>query len=127
MAIRIDAVGITVRDMAAALRFYRHFGLEFPEGSEQEDHVEATQNGYRLMWDSEKLIREMDPNWVEPAGQRVGIGFLCDSPDEVDATYAALLADGARGHLQPWDAFWGQRFAVVLDPDGNQVSLFAGL
>ena len=38
-----------------------------------------------------------------------------------------LLAAGGRGHLAPWDAFWGQRYAVVLDPDGNVVNLFAPL
>jgi uncharacterized glyoxalase superfamily protein PhnB len=25
------------------------------------------------------------------------------------------------------DAFWGQRYATVLDPDGNSVDLFASL
>jgi uncharacterized glyoxalase superfamily protein PhnB len=29
--------------------------------------------------------------------------------------------------LAPWDAFWGQRYATVLDPDGNSVDLFAAL
>ena len=27
--------------------------------------------------------------------------------------------------LEPFDAFWGQRYATVLDPDGNAVDLFA--
>jgi hypothetical protein len=31
------------------------------------------------------------------------------------------------GHLEPWDAFWGMRYAVVFDPDGRPVDLFAVL
>jgi len=32
---------------------------------------------------------------------------------------------GYRGQQAPWDAFWGQRYAVVIDPDGNWIDLFA--
>jgi uncharacterized glyoxalase superfamily protein PhnB len=45
----------------------------------------------------------------------------------VDATYADLVGAGYEGHLEPWDAFWGQRYAAVNDPDGHTVDLFAPL
>ena len=48
-------------------------------------------------------------------------------PATVDATHDELVAAGSRSHLAPWDAFWGQRYATVLDPDGNAVDLFAAL
>ncbi len=51
--------------------------------------------------------------------------FACDSPDEVDATFHALVSAGYEAHLEPWDAFWGQRYAAVHDPDGNSAELFA--
>jgi uncharacterized glyoxalase superfamily protein PhnB len=57
----------------------------------------------------------------------MGLAFLCDSPADVDSTYAEILAAGYEGKAPPWDAFWGQRYASVLDPDGNQVDLFAPL
>jgi uncharacterized glyoxalase superfamily protein PhnB len=57
----------------------------------------------------------------------VGICFLCDSPAEVDKTHADLVAAGYRSHKDPWDAFWGQRYASVVDPDDNVVDLFAPL
>jgi len=28
---------------------------------------------------------------------------------------------------KPWDAFWGQRYAQLPDPDGVPVDLYAGL
>jgi uncharacterized glyoxalase superfamily protein PhnB len=34
-----------------------------------------------------------------------------------------MTAAGYVGHLAPIDAFWGARFAIVDDPDGNVVGL----
>jgi uncharacterized glyoxalase superfamily protein PhnB len=45
----------------------------------------------------------------------------------VDKRYGELVAAGYEGHKEPWDAFWGMRYAVLHDPDGNGVDLFAAL
>jgi uncharacterized glyoxalase superfamily protein PhnB len=45
----------------------------------------------------------------------------------VDSTYGDLVGAGYHGELKPWDAVWGMRYAVVHDPDGNGVDLFADL
>ena len=128
MPIQPDMIGLTVRDMAAALTFYRLLGLAVPLKAEAEDHVEViTPNGYRIAWDTEEMIKGLYPDWVEPVGQRIGLAFKCDSPAEVDATFARLIAAGYPARRAPWDAFWGQRYAVVVDPDGNGVDLFAAL
>jgi uncharacterized glyoxalase superfamily protein PhnB len=119
-------IGIVVRDMRAALSFYRSLGLAIPDGSESEDHVEViTPNGYRIAWDSEEMVKSFLPDWQEPIGGRITLAFLCESPAEVDRVYNNLIADGSRAIRPPWDAFWGQRYAVVADPDGNSVDLFA--
>ena len=124
---RLDMVGIAVSDMAAALRFYRRLGLEFADGAEGEGHVEATSGGMRVALDSEETIRSFDPSW-EPGGRgRIGLAFLCDSAGDVDRLHAELVADGYESHLEPFDAFWGQRYAQIADPDGNVLDLFAPL
>jgi catechol 2,3-dioxygenase-like lactoylglutathione lyase family enzyme len=112
--------------MKASLEFYRRLGLEIPDGAEDEPHAEATTpSGLRVAWDSAELIRRIDPEWTEPSGgYRVALAFLCPDPASVDAKYEELAALGF-GHKDPWDAFWGQRYASVNDPDGNQVDLFA--
>ncbi|MCP3820829.1 VOC family protein [Streptomyces sp. A3M-1-3] len=127
MTPRLDVVGLVVSDMAASLAFYRRLGLDIPAGADTEPHVEATlPGGLRIAWDTEEVIRSFDPGWTRPQGvDRIGLAFVCDSPAEVDATYDSLVEAGHQGHLKPWDAFWGQRYAVVLDPDGCGVSLFA--
>jgi uncharacterized glyoxalase superfamily protein PhnB len=57
----------------------------------------------------------------------MALAFECDSPADVDAAYQDLVAAGYRSHREPWDAFWGMRYAQVHDPDGNVVDLFASL
>lgn len=120
-------IGLVVSDMAASLAFYRRLGLDVPAGADDRPHVEAVlPGGLRIGWDTEETIRSFDPSWTpQRGGQRRELAFLCESPAEVDALYAELTGAGYEGHLKPWDAFWGQRYAVVLDPDGCGVSLFA--
>ena len=128
MTPRFEAIGVVVSDMGPAIAFYRELGLEFPEGAESEGHAEASVAGVRVMLDTEETIRSFDPEWQPPGGgHRSAMAFRCDSPGEVDATYARLLEVGGSGHKEPWDAFWGMRYAEVKDPDGNVVDLFADL
>jgi len=128
MGFKCDIVGMTVKDMGAALTFYRRLGLDIPAGQDAEPHVEVVlPGGMRLAWDTVEVIRSFDPGWTPATGHRVAIGFLCDSPAEVDAAYADLTGAGYEGYKEPFDAFWGQRYATVHDPDGNAVDLFAAL
>ena len=124
---RLDVIGLVVRDMARSLAFYRQLGLELPPEADQQPHVEATlPGGLRLAWDTVETIRSFDPEWTPPSGgSRMSLAFRCDSPEEVNRAYATLVAQGFQGHKEPWDAFWGQRYALVVDPDGNGVDLFA--
>lgn len=127
MAPRFDALGIVTKDLTRSLHFYALLGIPVPEPGE-DDHVEAKlPNGLRLMWDKLELVKQIDSDWQEPVGHRMGMAFLCDSAAEVDAVYRAICAAGFQGKAEPWDAFWGQRYAQVLDPDGNSVDLFAPL
>jgi uncharacterized glyoxalase superfamily protein PhnB len=128
MTPRFDALGMVVNDMAATLAFYRLLGVDIPADADGEAHVEAVlPGGIRLMWDTVELVRSFS-DWEPPAGgHRISLAFLCERPDVVDSMYATLVAAGHRSHLAPFDAFWGQRYATVLDPDGNPVDLFAAL
>ena len=128
MAIQPDMIGITVRDMTASLRFYRLLGLTIPTGVETQPHVDyITPNGYRIAWDTEEMMKSLYPDWVQPVGQRITLAFKCDTPTEVDELYQRIVQGGYRGYKEPWDAPWGQRYSVVVDPDGNHVDLFAAL
>lgn len=125
---RLDAFGIVVSDMAASVAFYRRLGVDFPDPS-GDGHIEATiGGGLRLMLDTVEVVKSIEPEWSpSTGGHRIGIAFLCDSPADVDSTYKELTESGVEGHKEPWDAFWGQRYAQLKDPDGNVVDLFAAL
>ena len=119
-------VGIVVADMAASVAFYRALGLDVPDRAETEPHVNIPFGPLVLALDTEATIRSFDPDFTPPTGEgRVGIALDCGTPDEVDAWFTQLTDAGYRGHRSPFDAFWGQRYATVLDPDGVGVDLFA--
>jgi len=126
MTARIYSVGMVVEDMGASLAFYRRLGFGIPLEHDTEPHVEAElPGGLRFLWDTVDTIRSFDPEWTKPTGgPALGMAFRCD---DVDKTYEELVDAGYQGHKQPWDAFWGQRYACVEDPDGNVVDLFAPL
>jgi catechol 2,3-dioxygenase-like lactoylglutathione lyase family enzyme len=126
---RLAVVELVVSDMAAALAFYRRLGLDVPPEADTAPHVDVDLGaGLRLALDTEDTIRSFNPAWTPPTGgHRSALAFACDSPAEVDATYAALVDAGYHGEITPWDAFWGMRYAVVHDPDGASVDLFAPL
>jgi len=84
-------------------------------------------NGYRLAWDTEALIKGLLPDWEEPRGHRIHLAFLVDSPAEVDEVHARVVAAGYTSRRDSHDAFWGQRYATLMDPDGNPVGVFAPL
>ncbi|STO07019.1 MULTISPECIES: VOC family protein [Exiguobacterium] len=125
MGIKLDMVGIVVEDMKRALDFYRLLGLAIPEAMDGEAHVEVDDGGVRLAFDTVEVAESVYGEWKQATGHRVELAFLCDSRDELDARYEAIVGHGYASHREPWDAFWGQRYAIVIDPDGNLISLFA--
>ena len=123
----LNAIGIAVSDMAASIRFYRLLGLDVPE-TPDEGHVDTfLPNGVRFMLDSEDVMRSFREDWKRETGNQIGVALECGSPAEVDEVYARVTGAGFHGEKEPWDAFWGQRYAMLLDPDGVEVSLYAAL
>lgn len=125
---RIDAIGVVARDIPQTVAFYRLLGFQFPETGDSDDHIEAiTPPGApRLMIDSHALILKL--NGVEPRpATHSAFGLVCDSPAQVDALVQAVSDAGHAVPVPPWDAFWGQRYATVCDPDGTRIDLFAPL
>lgn len=126
MTSQLAAISIVTNDMAAAVAFYEACGLRLSGGGPAEPHSEFAGAGIKVMLDTREVIEQIDPEWRPPAGgHAMALAFDCGSPAQVDATFERLVAAGAKPVKQPWDAFWGQRYAMIQDPDGNQVDLFA--
>jgi uncharacterized glyoxalase superfamily protein PhnB len=123
----LNAIGIVAADMARSIGFYRLLGVDLPD-TPGEGHVEAAlPNGTRLMLDSEDVMRSFLEDWSRATGNQVALAFECASPAEVDSVYARVVEAGFDGEKEPWDAFWGQRYALLRDPDGVEVNLYAPL
>ena len=124
---QLNPIGIVAADMAETIRFYRTLGLDVPE-TPDEGHVETPlPSGVRLMFDTEETIRSFNPDWSRADGNQLSLAFECGSPAEVDELYRRVVDAGFRGEKEPWDAFWGQRYAQLADPNGVPVDLYAAL
>ncbi len=121
----LDAVGIVSKDIKQSVNFYKLLGVSFKEVSA--DHWEGnTEKGVRIMLDSIDLIQKLNPQYkAELKGSGMVLCFKQSSPKKVDELYNHIVELGFKGLKSPWDAFWGQRYSSVLDPDGNQVDIFA--
>jgi hypothetical protein len=62
---------------------------------------------------------------ADPTGVNVAIGFSLPTREAVDERYAELTSAGHAGRRPPFDAFWGARWAVVADPDRNDIGLMS--
>ena len=122
----LNAIGIVASDVARSIAFYRLLGVDFPE--EGEGHIEATlPSGTRFMLDEESVVKSFRPDWTRETGNQLALAFECSSPAEVDELWSRAKDAGFEADKEPWDAFWGQRYAQLRDPDGVPVDLFARL
>jgi len=122
---QLNVIALVVADLSASIEFYRQLGVDFAAGEADDTHVSAPLGGgIHLMLDSEESIREMYPDWASAGAGRASLAVQLSTPSDVDGCYTALAADGF-GMRAPWDAFWGQRYATVQDPDGTPVDLYA--
>ena len=123
----LDAIGIVSKDLTESVDFYGQLGVELkPVGGP--DHLEGkTPSGVRIMVDSESLMKQLNATWQRGTGTSIVLCFKQNSPENVDALFDRLKGGGRDVVKEPWDAFWGQRYCSVKDPDGNQIDIFADL
>jgi uncharacterized glyoxalase superfamily protein PhnB len=124
----LNAIGIVSRDINESVKFYSLLGLKFEECEKDAKHVEANlTNGMRLMLDSEELVKSLRPHWTKSQHSSISLAFEFKSVKELDETFKKLVEAGFKAEKAPWDAFWGQRYAIVLDPDFNSIDLYCSL
>jgi predicted enzyme related to lactoylglutathione lyase len=118
-------INLFVTDLAVTKRFYEGLGwtlepmgplaatAELPGGLSVA-FLPAAESAFRAAFDS-----------GHPGG--TGGTALLDvrvgTREGVDALYEELLSRGGSVGQPPIDAFWGSRYAVVVDPDGNRIGL----
>ena len=128
MAVQFHQINLVARNLHETLAFYRRLGLDIPDGwvaGGQPHHAQAQPPGnVSLEFDSERSVRTYNAGFAAERG-RVVIGLSLESREAVDLAWANLIAEGVQGLQPPFDAFWGARYAIVEDPDGNPVGLMS--
>jgi catechol 2,3-dioxygenase-like lactoylglutathione lyase family enzyme len=123
----LHMLNVIVGDMRASLEFYRRLGVMPRSQGSPGAHVQIKMpGGFSLELDTAESARAWHAGWrADPASARVIIGFALPNREAVDERYAELTAAGHPGRQPPFDAHWGARYAIVADPDGNDVGLMS--
>ena len=125
----LNQINPVVKDMDAMVTFYRSLGLEIPDTDpawQAHHRTAAMPEGLDLDFDSDEFAQQWNRGWRSGAEGAAGvIGFRVSSREAVDEIYESLTSAGSAGQQAPYDTFWGARYAVVQDPDGNAVGLMS--
>jgi uncharacterized glyoxalase superfamily protein PhnB len=70
-----------------------------------------------------EFARLWDPAYAGPAVGSTVLDLNLASREAVDDTHARIVAAGYISSVQPWDTFFGARYAIVCDPDGHRIGL----
>lgn len=120
----LNQLNLVVSDMTATLAFYRQLGwsIEAPSSAHA---VAQLPNGLRVEFDSKDFAAVWDSGYAGGSGGTTVLGVSVETRQAVDELHAAFVARGHRSRQPPYDTFWGSRYAIVEDPDGNPVGLMS--
>ena len=126
MGLQLYMVGVIVADMERAVEFYRRLGLEIPEGSENQEHVEVKMGELTFFLSTRRANAKWDPEpRAASGGYRIILEFYLETGEALDAKYEEMIGFGYERHCAPYDVTPQLRFAMVDDPDGNTILLSA--
>lgn len=123
----LSAIGIVCSNLEKTIEFYSLFDLEFKQEGGPQHYEALSSQGLRIMLDSVDLIKEINPDYVHKNHSNIVLCFEQSSPDLVNSLYEKVTSNGALAVKEPCNAFWGQRYASIKDPDGNQVDIFSNM
>ncbi len=132
----LDQINLVCGDVDASVAFYRRLGVEIPQDRiwrtpTGPHHVSAAepqdQEAPAFDLDSTTFAQHWNAGWKGRADLRgrVVVGFRVPTRDDVDAVFRDMTGAGYRGLQEPWDAFWGARYAIIEDPDGIAVGVMS--
>ena len=118
-------IGLVVKDMEKSVEFYRRLGLELPEESEKSIFVPVKMGELTFFLSTREQNNSWDPNNtpVTDNGYKMILEFYLKRKEEVDKKYNELIKFGYQSHLKPYITAFNMYFAVIKDPDGNQILL----
>lgn len=123
---RLDGVGLLVKDMGTMIRFYRDvLGFEIKE-AEDAGNVYLVKDGTLFLLYGRKDFETMTHRryeYVTGVNGHFEIALYVDTFDEVDAAFDHAVEKGATPILAPTTEPWGQRTCYIADPEGNLIEI----
>ncbi len=123
---RLDGMGIFVKDMAKMIRFYRDvLGFRIKE-NEDATNVYLVKDGTLFMLYRRRDFEQMTHQsyqYVKELNGHFELALYVDTFEEVDETYQRVIALGATSVLVPTTEPWGQRTCYIADPEGNLIEI----
>ena len=129
----LDQLNLICNDMEATISFYRLLGLDIPDNAVWRTetgphHVEVKMpNGFELAFDSNALACVYNSGSMQHtnSGTRNVISFRVQSSNNVDSICEKLKDLGHPVSQEPYNTFWGSRYAIIEDPDGNLIGIMS--
>ncbi len=123
---RLDGIGLFVKDMATMVRFYKDvLGFEIQEG-EDAVNVMLVKDGTLFMLYERKNFESMTSRkyeYIKGFNGYFEIALYVDTFEEVDKRFAEVVSKGATPILEPTTEPWGQRTCYIADPEGNLIEI----
>lgn len=79
----------------------------------------------KVEFDSPDFVPTWDRGYTGGCGGTTVLGLSVETREAVDDLYADLTERGHPARQPPYDAFWGSRYAILEDPDGNPVGIMS--
>jgi catechol 2,3-dioxygenase-like lactoylglutathione lyase family enzyme len=131
----LDQINIVCGNMDASLAFYRRLGVDLPQskvwstasGAHHANAVSTAEDAAGLDLDSTAFAQVWNTGWKGRSDLkgRVVVGFAVPARADVDTIFGDMTGAGYRGLQEPFDAFWGARYAIIEDPDGLAVGIMS--
>ena len=126
MSLNLYMVGIIIKDMKKSVEFYRRLGVSIPEGSENDIFVGIKMGELTLFLSRRDQNNSWDPNnkpISDENGYKIILEFYLKTRDAVEKKYNELVKLGYKSHLKPYITNFNMYFAIIKDPDDNQILL----
>jgi catechol 2,3-dioxygenase-like lactoylglutathione lyase family enzyme len=118
-------VNLFVTDLAATERFYAGLGwtlVQMGLGAATADLPGGLSVAFLPAGDR-AFVAAFDSAHPGGTGGTAILDVRLEDREQVDKLYRELLNRGGSAGQAPIDAFWGSRYAVVVDPDGTRIGL----
>lgn len=123
---RLDGMGLFVKDMPAMIRFYRDvLGFEINE-DESTSNVYLIKDGTLFLLYGREDFETMTSRkyeYIKGLNGHFEIALYVDTFEEVDKEYEQAVNKGATSVLEPTTEPWGQRTCYIADPEGNLIEI----